>query len=192
MAKDKNIDKTTKKSTEELLMEMTNSNTEKQEQIEEPKEIKSLVKSSKDELQDLTSEAVQSSKPLTETDYLILEQHCKGTSEEVICQEFNITKGYFNSLLRNSNSNNFIDKYVKTTQNSILTKGIGTIANAWDKKSQKINKLLAEGKDDMAFYEMFGKLSYIEVQEKLAKMQSEEEEDNQAPMQNLFINLQQR
>lgn len=182
-------DKANKKSTEELLMEMTQTNSESEDK---PKEIKAITKSSQEELKDLTSETVQSSKPLTETDYLILEQHCKGTSEEVICQEFNITKGYYGALLRNSNSSNFIDKYVKTTQNSILTKGIGTIANAWDKKSEKINKLLAEGKDDMAFYEMFGKLSYIEVQEKLAKMQSEEEDDTQAPMQNLFINLQQR
>jgi len=187
MAKDK-ANKT--KSTEELLMEMTQ--TQEQEEKEQPKQELKMVQSSKEELKDLTSQDAQSSKPLTETDYLILEQHCKGTSEEVICQEFNITKGYFGALLRNSNSSNFIDKYVKTTQNSILTKGIGTIANAWDKKSEKINKLLAEGKDDLAFYEMFGKLSYIEVQEKLSKMQSEEEEDNQAPMQNLFINLQQR
>lgn len=188
MAKDK---ANNKKSTEELLMEMTQTKQHEKEE-EKPKEVKSIVKSSKEELQDLTSETAQSSKPLTETDYLILEQHCKGTSEEVICQEFNVTKGYFGALLRNNNANNFIEKYSKTVQTAILTQGIGTISNTCNALSNEINQYLAEGKNEMAFHKMFGKISFIEAMEKLSKMQSEEEEDNQAPMQNLFINLQQR
>ena len=186
-------DKKSTKSTEELLLELTSNNKDSQNEIPKPKEVVlTKPKSSQEELQDLTSTVAQASKSLTETDYFVLEQHCLGTSEEVICEQFNISKGYFNSLLRNSNASIFLDKYSKSIQQKVLARGMGAIANAWDKKVKKLDKLFAEGKDDMAFAEMFGKLSFIEAQEKLAKMNTDEEEDTSAPIQNLFINLQQR
>jgi len=192
MAKDTQKIKTTK-TTDDLLLELTN---KKQEDLKEDTETKEMVltkpSSTVEELKDLTSANATNSKPLTETDYLILEQHCLGTSEEVIAEQYKVSKGYINSLLRNSNSSSFLDKYTKTLQQKVIAKGMGGIAEALDRKNKYLAKLFAEDKDELAFREYFGKLSMVEVQEKLAKMYSDEEDDSTAPIQNLFLNLQQR
>jgi len=193
-----------RKSPEDILKEFTSTNPSKasdttdniskevpseQEQTQEPK--RELIKSSSNELVDLTKNEANS-KPLTETDYLILEQHCLGTSEDVIKEEFKVTKGYLNSLLRNSNAGAFLDKYSKTLQQKVLTKNLGMIAEGMDKQHQLIQELFAKGQTQLANQMLFGKLSMVEVQEKLSKMYGDEEDDNTAPVQNLFLALQGR
>ena len=59
-----------------------------------------------------------------------------------------------------------------------------------EKKLTQIDNLLVEGKDEIAFREMFGKLAFVEVQEKLAKINQGETEDKTAPLQNFFLTLQ--
>lgn len=191
MAKRKNT-----KNTEDILLELTSTNTDEQGQKEQKSEdlITSQLKeqSSKEELKDLISTNVEKEKALTETDYLVLEQHCLGVDESVICEQYNISKGYFRQILRNSNSSKFIEKWSNNTQQKVLTQSIGNISTGMDLLTKKINKLVAEGKDDLAIREMFGKLSLVEVHEKLAKLNKDEEDDSTAPIQNLFLNLQQR
>jgi len=183
-----------RKSAEDILMELQLSKSSNSKDTEEKKTQESkreLVKSNSTELKDLT-ENTSNTKPLTETDYLILEQHCLGTSEDVIKEEFKVTKGYLNSLLRNSNASTFLDKYSKTLQQKVLTKNLGMIAEGMDKQHQLIQELFAKGQTQLANQMLFGKLSMVEVQEKLSKIYAEEEDDNSAPIQNLFLNLQQR
>jgi len=189
------IDKKDKKekSAEDILMELQKSTVSKDEdeKPKQPKSSKKLVKSNSTELKDLT-ENTSNTKPLTETDYLILEQHCLGTSEEVIKEEFMVTKGYLNSLLRNANASTFLEKYSKTLQQKVLTKNLGMIAEGMDKQHQLIQELFAKGQTQLANQMLFGKLSMVEVQEKLSKIYGDEEEDTTAPIQNLFLNLQGR
>ena len=187
------------KSAEDILMELHSKKSfdkdtkpsKSSEDIEEQKPKRELVKSNSTELKDLTKNEANS-QPLTETDYLILEQHCLGTSEDVIIEEFKVTKGYLNSLLRNSNASTFLDKYSKTLQQKVLTKNLGMIAEGMDKQHQLIQELFAKGQTQLANQMLFGKLSMVEVQEKLSKIYADEEDDNSAPIQNLFLNLQQR
>jgi len=187
------------KSAEDILMELHSKKSldkdtkpsKSSEDIEEQKPKRELVKSNSTELKDLTKNEANS-QPLTEADYLILEQHCLGTSEDVIIEEFKVTKGYLNSLLRNSNASTFLDKYSKTLQQKVLTKNLGMIAEGMDKQHQLIQELFAKGQTQLANQMLFGKLSMVEVQEKLSKIYADEEDDNSAPIQNLFLNLQQR
>ena len=187
--------KTTKtKTAEDILMELQSSKSSNSKDSEEQKLKKEkfeIVKSNSTELKDLT-ENTSNTKPLTETDYLILEQHCLGTSEEVIKEEFMVTKGYLNSLLRNSNASTFLEKYSKTLQQKVLTKNLGMIAEGMDRQHQMIQELFAKGQTQLANQMLFGKLSLVEVQEKLSKIYGDEEEDTTAPIQNLFLNLQGR
>ena len=64
------------------------------------------------------------------------------------------------------------------------------MSKVWEKKLTQIDNLLAEGKDEIAFMYMFGKLSFVEVQEKLTKINQGETEDKTAPLQNFFLTLQ--
>jgi hypothetical protein len=185
-------DKTKQKSAEDILMELHSNTSIQSEQEETSKQLTLKEKSSKEDLKDLVTTEATKEKNLTETDYLILEQHCLGVDEKVICDEFNITKGYLRSLFRNSNSSKFVEKWSQSTQQKVLTQSTANIATGMDLLTKKINKLILEGKEDSAIREMFGKLSLVEVHEKLAKLNSEQEEDTQAPIQNLFLNLQQR
>lgn len=171
-------DKTKQKSAEDILMEIhSNTNTET-EQEESSKQITLKEGSSKEELKDLTSTEIVKENTLTETDCLILEQHCLGVDEQVLCEEFNITKGYLRSLFRNSNSAKFIDKWSQATQQKILTQSTANISTGMNLLTKKINKLVSEGKDDLAIREMFGKLSLVEVHEKLNKLNGDSEVGN--------------
>ncbi len=66
------------------------------------------------------------------------------------------------------------------------------MSKVWEKKLTQIDNLLVDGKDELAFREMFGKLSFVEVQEKLAKINQGDVGENENAVGNLFINLIQR
>ena len=72
----------------------------------------------------------------------------------------------------------------------MMIRGNSVMSKVWEKKLTQIDNLLVEGKDEIAFREMFGKLSFVEVQEKLAKINQGETEDKTAPLQNFFLTLQ--
>lgn len=130
-------------------------------------------------------------KPLTETDYLILTEYSKATPENIICEEFNIQNSYLQKLLRNANALDFLKKYKSNTEMQMMIRGNSVMSKVWEKKLAQIDTLLAEGKDGLAFREMFGKLSFVEAQEKLTKMnQDGGTEDKTAPLQNFFLTLQ--
>ena len=129
-------------------------------------------------------------KALTETDYLILTEYSKATPERVICEEFNIQSSYLQKLLRNTNALDFLKKYKSNTEIQMMIRGNSVMAKVWEKKLTQIDNLLVDGKDEIAFREMFGKLSFVEVQEKLAKINQGETEDKTAPLQNFVLTLQ--
>ena len=129
-------------------------------------------------------------KALTETDYLILTEYSKATPEGVICEEFNIQSSYLQKLLRNTNALDFLKKYKSNTEMQMIIRGNSVMNRVLEKKLSQIDNFLVEGKDEIAFREMFGKLSLVEVQEKLVKITQDETEDKTAPLQNFFLTLQ--
>ena len=129
-------------------------------------------------------------KALTETDYLILIEYSKATPERVICEEFNIQSSYLQKLLRNTNALDFLKKYKSNTEIQMMIRGNSVMNRVWEKKLTQIDNLLVEGKDEIAFREMFGKLAFVEIQEKLVKINQGETEDKTAPLQNFFLTLQ--
>ena len=141
-----------------------------------------------DEIEDFLNK--KQDKALTETDYLILTEYSKATPENIICEEFNIQSSYFQKLLRNTNALDFLKKYKSNTEMQMTIRGSSAIFKVWEKKLTQIDNLLGEGKDEIAFREMFGKLSFVEAQEKLAKINQGETEDKTAPLQNFFLTLQ--
>lgn len=143
-----------------------------------------------DEIEDFVNK--KADKPLTETDYLILTEYSKATPENVICEEYNIQTSYLQKLLRNANSLEFLKKYKSNTEMQMMIRGNSVMSKVWEKKLAQIDTLLREGKESLAFREMFGKLSFVEAQEKLTKMNQGEVETEGNKVENLFINLIQR
>ena len=141
-----------------------------------------------DEIEDFVNK--KQDKALTETDYLILTEYSKATPENIICEEFNIQSSYLQKLLRNTNALDFLKKYKSNTEMQMMIRGNSILSKVWEKKLTQIDNLLGEGKDEIAFREMFGKLSFVEAQEKLAKINQGETEDKTAPLQNFFLTLQ--
>lgn len=173
------------KTTEQKLMEMTNTEIGKKETTNLPKPKESLKA---EDIKDLISK--EKEQPLIETDYLILTEFSQATPLEVICEEYNVKQTYVKALLRRSNAIEFLKKIKANTEMQMMIRGSAVIGNVYEKKLSYIDSLMKEGKDNVAFQEMFGKLSFVEVQEKLAKMNNEGDEDKTAPLQNFFFSLQ--
>ena len=179
-----------KESIEDKLIELTDRNAQAEVANNTITEKKALMRptTKADEIEDFVSK--KQDKALTETDYLILTEYSKATPENIICEEFNIQSSYLQKLLRNTNALDFLKKYKSNTEIQMMIRGNSVMSKVWEKKLTQIDNLLAEGKDEIAFREMFGKLAFVEVQEKLAKINQGETEDKTAPLQNFFLTLQ--
>ena len=179
-----------KENIEDKLIEITGRNTQAVIVNNTITEEKALIRptTKADEIEDFLNK--KQDKALTETDYLILTEYSKATPERVICEEFNIQSSYLQKLLRNANALDFLKKYKSNTEIQMMIRGNSILNKIWEKKLTQIDNLLVEGKDEIAFREMFGKLSFVEVQEKLAKINQGETEDKTAPLQNFFLTLQ--
>ena len=181
-----------KENIEDKLIELTGRNTQSQSEIvsNTTTEEKALIRPTTKivEIEDFVNK--KQDKALTETDYLILTEYSKATPERVICEEFNIQSSYLQKLLRNTNALDFLKKYKSNTEMQMMIRGSSTLNRVLEKKLTQIDNFLADGKDEIAFREMFGKLSFVEVQEKLTKMNQDETEDKTAPLQNFFLTLQ--
>ena len=178
------------KNIEDKLLEITGRNTQLEFANNTTTEGKALIRHTTkvEEIKDFLDK--KQDKALTETDYLILTEYSKATPEKVICEEFNIQSFYLQKLLRNANALDFLKKYKSNTEMQMMLRGSSVVSKVWEKKLTQIDNLLVEGKDEIAFREMFGKLSFVEVQEKLAKINQGETEDKTAPLQNFFLTLQ--
>ena len=178
------------KDIEDKLIELTGRNTQSEVVNNTTTEEKALIRYTTkiDEVEDFLNK--RQDKALTETDYLILTEYSKATPESVICGEFNIQSSYLQKLLRNTNALDFLKKYKSNTEMQMLIRGSSVMSRILEKKLTQIDNLLVEGKDEIAFREMFGKLAFVEVQEKLAKINQGETEDKTAPLQNFFLTLQ--
>ena len=179
-----------KENIEDKLLEITGRNAQAEITNNTTTEGKALIRNTTKiaEIEDFLDK--KQDKALSETDYLILTEYSKATPESVICEEFNIQSSYLPKLLRNTNALDFLKKYKSNTEMQMLIRGNSVVNRVWEKKLTQIDNLLAEGKDEIAFREMFGKLSFVEVQEKLAKINQGETEDKTAPLQNFFLTLQ--
>ena len=179
-----------KENIEDKLIELTGRNTQAEVVNNTTTEEKALIRHTTkvDEIEDFVNK--KQDKALTETDYLILTEYSKATPENIICEEFNIQSSYLQKLLRNTNALDFLKKYKSNTEMQMMIRGNSVMSKVWEKKLTQIDNLLGEGKDEIAFREMFGKLSFVEVQEKLAKINQGETEDKTAPLQNFFLTLQ--
>ena len=179
-----------KENIEDKLLILTGRNTQEAEVANNTTTEKALMRhtTKAEEIEDFVNK--KQDKALTETDYLILTEYSKATPERVICEEFNIQSSYLQTLLRNTNALDFLKKYKSNTEIQMMIRGNSVMAKVWEKKLTQIDNLLAEGKDEIAFREMFGKLSFVEAQEKLAKINQGETEDKTAPLQNFFLTLQ--
>lgn len=174
---------------EEKLLNLT-SKTYTDESKQEETEYKPLVrlKTEASEIEDFVNK--KADKPLSEQDYLILTEYSKATPENVIVEEYNISNSYLQKLLRNGNALEFLKKYKSNTEMQMMIRGNSVMSKVWERKLAQIDGLLEEGKESLAFREMFGKLSFVEAQEKLTKMNQGEVEDKSAPLQNFFFSLQ--
>ena len=181
-----------KENIEDKLIELTGRNTQSEVVNNTTTEEKALIRYTTkiDEVEDFLNK--RQDKALTETDYLILTEYSKATPELVICEEFNIQSSYLQKLLRNTNALDFLKKYKSNTEIQMMIRGSSAMSKVWEKKLTQIDTLLGEGKDEIAFREMFGKLSFVEVQEKLAKINQGDVGENENAVGNLFINLIQR
>lgn len=179
-----------KENREDKLFELLGKNSDSNNFNEEEQEKKAIVRhtTKAEEVEDFIKK--KADVPLTETDYLILTEYSKATPENVICEEFNIQNSYLQKLLRNSNALDFLKKYKSNVEMQMMIRGNSVMSKVWEKKLSQIDTLLAEGKEALAFREMFGKLSFVEAQEKLTKMNQGEVEDKTAPLQNFFLTLQ--
>lgn len=177
-----------KENVEEKLLSLVSKETTQTESTNQITPTRTLVEV--DEIEDFIDK--KADKPLSETDYLILTDYSKATPENIICENYQIKSSYLQKLLRNSNALDFLKKYKSNTEMQMMIRGNSVMSRVWEKKLAHIDKLLEEGKDSNAFYEMFGKLSFVEAQEKLTKMNQGEVEDKSAPLQNFFFNLQGR
>ena len=175
---------------EDKLLEITDRNAKAEVANNTTTEGKALIRQTTKvaEIEDFLDK--KQDKALTETDYLILTEYSKATPENVICEEFNIQSSYLQKPLRNTNALDFLKKYKSNTEMQMMIRGNSVMSKVWEKKLTQIDNLLVEGKDEIAFREMFGKLSFVEVQEKLVKINQGETEDKSAPLQNFFLTLQ--
>ena len=181
-----------KQDREDKLIELTGRNALSEIANNTTTEGKALIRQTTkvEEIEDFLQK--KQDKALTETDYLILTEYSKATPEDVICEEFNIQSSYLQKLLRNTNALDFLKKYKSNAEMQMLIRGNSVLNRVFEKKLTQIDKFLAEGKDEIAFREMFGKLSFVEVQEKLAKINQGDVGENENAVGNLFINLIQR
>lgn len=181
-----------KENREDKLFELLGKNSDSNNFNEEEQEKKAIIRhtTKAEEVEDFIKK--KADVPLTETDYLILTEYSKATPENVICEEFNIQNSYLQKLLRNSNALDFLKKYKSNVEMQMMIRGNSLMSKVWEKKLSHIDRLLTEGKDVLAFMEMFGKLSFVEAQEKLTKMNQGEVGENENAVGNLFINLIQR
>lgn len=181
-----------KQDIEDKLIELTGRNTQSEVANNTTTEEKALIRHTTkvDEIEDFVNK--KQDKALTETDYLILTEYSKATPENIICEEFNIQSSYLQKLLRNTNALDFLKKYKSNTEMQMMIRGNSVMSKVWEKKLTQIDNLLVDGKDEIAFREMFGKLSFVEVQEKLAKINQGDVGENENAVGNLFINLIQR
>ena len=179
-----------KQDIEDKLIELTGRNTQSEVTNNTTTAEKALIRPTTKvvEIEDFLDK--KQDKALTETDYLILTEYAKATPENVICEEFNIQRSYLQKLLRNTNALDFLKKYKSNTEMQMMIRGSSAMSRVLEKKLTQIDNLLVEGKDEIAFREMFGKLSFVEIQEKLAKINQGETEDKTAPLQNFFLTLQ--
>ena len=182
-----------KENIEDKLLEMTGRNTQEAEVANNTTtEGKALMRPTTKvaEIEDFLDK--KQDKALSETDYLILIEYSKATPQNIICEEFNIQSSYLQKLLRNTNALDFLKKYKSNTEMQMIIRGNSVMNRVWEKKLTQIDKFLAEGKDEIAFREMFGKLSFVEAQEKLVKINQGDVGENENAVGNLFINLIQR
>ena len=179
-----------KENIEDKLIELTGRNAQPEVTNNTTTEKKALIRytTKADEIEDFLNK--KQDKALTETDYLILTEYSKATPEKVICEEFNIQSFYLQKLLRNTNALDFLKKYKSNTEMQMMIRGNSIMFRVLEKKLTQIDNLLGEGRDEIAFREMFGKLAFVEVQEKLTKINQGETEDKTAPLQNFFLTLQ--
>lgn len=135
------------------------------------------AETTKEDIQDLVN-VNSPSKPLSDKDYLILADYSEGVQLGVICKKHTITKTYIDSLIRRQPSLDFLKKVNDVKQVQTVNRLSAITNTVIEKKVDKINEYMVNGQEGIAFMDMFGKLSMIEVLEKMNKLQDKDKDED--------------
>lgn len=150
--------------------------------------VTSLIPIKKSDISDLTQTDV-TVVPLTDTEYLVLAEFAEATPKEVLATKYELSVREINKIIRKPNAVTFLSKIRENKEEETLNRLSGLTNKAIEQKTKAIHNLFENGQEALAFGEMFGKLSMVEVMEKLNKMQPDDEKEDDKGINVFFNNL---
>ena len=187
------------KSVDDLLLELTKESNdeettmdsdESKEEVAEKEVSKSLPISISD-INDLKEANIQEATvvPLSDQEYMILAEFSDAVPKDTLSEKYNISVREINKLIRQPSSVAFLNTIRENKEQETLSRLSGLTNRAVESKVLAIDTLLNNGNESTAFAEMFGKLSMVEVMEKLNKLKPEEEKEDGNGINVFFNNL---
>lgn len=184
------------KSVDDLLLELTDETTDEEttmdsEETDTKQEISKSLPISISDINDLKEANIQEATvvPLSDQEYMILAEFSDAVPKDTLSEKYNISVREINKLIRQPSSVAFLNTIRENKEQETLSRLSGLTNRAVESKVLAIDTLLNNGNESVAFAEMFGKLSMVEVMEKLNKLKPEEEKEDGNGINVFFNNL---
>lgn len=189
------------KSVDDLLLELTDETTDEETTMdsdetdesgnEDSKEVSKSLPISISDINDLKEANIQEATvvPLSDQEYMILAEFSDAVPKDTLSDKYNISVREINKLIRQPSSIAFLNTIRENKEQETLSRLSGLTNRAVESKVLAIDTLLNNGNESTAFAEMFGKLSMVEVMEKLNKLKPEEEKEDGNGINVFFNNL---
>lgn len=184
------------KSVDDLLLELTDESTDEEttmdsDKTDTKKEISKSLPISISDINDLKEANIQEATvvPLSDQEYMILAEFSDAVPKDTLSDKYSISVREINKLIRQPSSISFLNTIRENKEQETLSRLSGLTNRAVESKVLAIDTLLNNGNESTAFAEMFGKLSMVEVMEKLNKLKPEEEKEDGNGINVFFNNL---
>lgn len=189
------------KSVDNLLLELTDETTDEETTMdsnksdesgnEDNKEVSKSLPISISDINDLKEANIQEATvvPLSDQEYMILAEFSDAVPKDTLSENYNISVREINKLIRQPSSIAFLNTIRENKEQETLSRLSGLTNRAVESKILAVDTLLNNGNESVAFAEMFGKLSMVEVMEKLNKLKPEEEKEDGNGINVFFNNL---
>lgn len=184
------------KSVDDLLLELTDESTDEEttmdsDKTDTKKEVSKSLPISISDINDLKEANIQEATvvPLSDQEYMILAEFSDAVPKDTLSDKYSISVREINKLIRQPSSIAFLNTIRENKEQETLSRLSGLTNRAVESKVLAIDTLLNTGNESVAFAEMFGKLSMVEVMEKLNKLKPEEEKEDGNGINVFFNNL---
>jgi len=184
------------KSVDDLLLELTDETADEEttmdsDETDTKQKVSKSLPISISDINDLKEANIQEATvvPLSDQEYMILAEFSDAVPKDTLSEKYNISVREINKLIRQPSSVAFLNTIRENKEQETLSRLSGLTNRAVESKVLAIDTLLNNGNESTAFAEMFGKLSMVEVMEKLNKLKPEEEKEDGNGINVFFNNL---